>query len=74
MNKLTLILILAAILIIAIVVIFAVVFSTRRHKIEKFTQGSTSDSPTVTINGHVIDCTPEINYMRDYIKTSQNLA
>ena len=56
-------------IVIIAVIVFIVLF-TRKNKKEGFT-GNLQGDNKINLNGHVIDCTPEINYMKEYLKTSQ---
>ena len=63
------IIILAVIIIGCIIAVIIVCIIYIPKKKESFSQPVN----TVNINGHIIDCTPEINYMNEYIKSSQEL-
>ena len=68
-NKLIVIGIAALILIVIAVIVIAIVLTSK----ESFTPGKSVSQNIVNVNGHEIDCTPEINFMTDYIKSAQEL-
>lgn len=67
-NKL-IILVPIIILIVIVIITLAVVLTQK----ESFTPGKAVSQNIVTVNGHEIDCTPEVNFMTDYIKSAQEL-
>ena len=62
----------AALILITVIVIAVVVPIVVTSK-ESFTSGKAVSQNIVNVNGHEIDCTPEINFMTDYIKSAQEL-
>ena len=56
----------AVIVIIAVVIGVAVGFSKNK-------EGFSGTDTSININGHTIDCTPEIKYMEEYLNTSKQL-
>lgn len=65
--------ILVSIIIIGIVVYVIIKFTVLDKKKEGYKE-SMKDNNTVEVNGHYIDCTPEIEYMNEFIKTSKGLS
>lgn len=68
-NKLIIIGVPILILIVIAVIVIAIVLTSK----ESFTPGKGVSQNIVNVNGHEIDCTPEINFMTDYIKSAQEL-
>ena len=68
-NKLIIIGVPILILIVIAVIVIAIVLTSK----ESFTSGKAVSQNIVNVNGHEIDCTPEINFMTDYIKSAQEL-
>ena len=69
-NKLVVISITVLILTVVIVIIVVPIVMSSK---ESFTSGKAVSQNIVNVNGHEIDCTPEINFMTDYIKSAQEL-
>ena len=63
------------IIVFIVVIVSAVVGVTVgivKNKKEGFEQ--LSNDNTVEINGHIIDCKPELDYMEEFLKTSKGLS
>lgn len=58
----------AVIIIIAVVIGVAVGINSSKNK-----EGFSGTDTSININGHTIDCTPEIKYMEEYLNTSKQL-
>lgn len=56
----------AVIVIVAIVIVVAVGISKNK-------EGFSGTDTSININGHTIDCTPEIKYMEEYLNSSKQL-
>lgn len=66
--------------VIIIGVIIAVICIILKYKTNVFNKNEkegfkeSTDKNTVEVNGHYIDCSPEIEYMNEFIKTSKGLS
>ena len=78
-NKTLLIALVSIIAFVVIVGIVVIVIMTIRNKQKEGYSKSTKASvlggdKTIEINGNRVDCTPEINYMTEFINTSKGLS
>ena len=67
-NKILFWVIVAIVIVVIIaVIVIAVKFAPKKEGFEQ------TKNNKIEINGHIIDCSPEIEYMEEFIKTSQEL-
>lgn len=60
---------------VVIVIIVAVVLGiVLNKKKEGYEKSLTSNNNVVDINGHSIDCSTEVDYMKEFIKTSKGIS
>ena len=57
------------------VIIYVIIrFTVLNKNKEGFKESNINNNNTVEVNGHYVDCTPEIEYMNEFIKTSKGLS
>ena len=72
-KKTIIIIIIITLIVIVIIAIICIVLYVKPKNKERYEQNSVNKN-IVEVNGHYVDCTPEIEYMNEFIKTSKGLS